>query len=84
MAGREQIITEECLSDKIRRLGDELEREIFDKPSGRLKDVVRRVEERMISQALAEAGGNRSRAARVLGLSRQGLLNKITAYSIAG
>jgi Nif-specific regulatory protein len=84
MAGRERIITEECLSDKIRRLGDELEREIFDKPSGRLKDVVRRVEKRMISQALAETGGNRSRAARMLGLSRQGLLNKITAYSITG
>ncbi len=84
MAGREQIITEECLSDKIRRLGDELEREIFNKQSGRLKDVVRRVEKRMISQALVEAGGNRSEAARSLGLSRQGLLNKINAYGITG
>jgi len=82
MAGRGQVITEECLSDKIKRLGDELEREIFDKPAGRLKDVVRRVEKRMISQALTESKGNRSQAARLLGLSRQGLLNKITAYGI--
>lgn len=82
MAGRERIITEECLSDKIRRLGDKLEQEIFNKPAGRLKDVVRRVEKRMICQALAEANGNRSQAARILGLSRQGLLNKITAYGI--
>ena len=82
MAGQSPVITEECLSDKIRTLGDAYEQEFFNAPSGRLKDVVRRLEQRMISQALAETGGNRSRAARILGLSRQGLLNKINAYEI--
>jgi two-component system NtrC family response regulator len=37
----------------------------------------------MIEQALTEAGGNRSQAAKKLGLSRQGLLNKISTYQIS-
>lgn len=82
MAGGEEILSEEFLSDKIRRLGDDFDRDALDKSSGRLKDVVRRVECRMIEEALEIAGGNRSRAAKSLGLSRQGLLNKITAYRI--
>ncbi len=82
MAGREIILTEEFLSDKIRRLGDGFDKEALEQPSGRLKDVVRRVECRMLKEALETAGGNRSRAAKSLGLSRQGLLNKITAYGI--
>jgi transcriptional regulator with PAS, ATPase and Fis domain len=37
----------------------------------------RELEKRMLQQALARSGGNRSRAARTLGLSRQGLYAKI-------
>ena len=36
-----------------------------------------------IAAALASEGGNRSRAATRLGLSRQGLLNKIARYELA-
>ncbi|MBL0732210.1 MAG: hypothetical protein JJW03_05085, partial [Desulfosarcina sp.] len=36
----------------------------------------------MVSEALRETAGNRSRAAGLLGLTRQGLLNKIVRYNI--
>ena len=82
MAGGEETLSEDFLSDKIRRLAGSFEKDDFDKSSGSLKDVVQRVECRMIEEALEGTGGNRSRAAKSLGLSRQGLLNKITAYRI--
>ena len=50
--------------------------------SGVLKDVVRQVEEQMVRETLARTDGNRSKAAKLLGLSRQGLLNKIAAYHV--
>ena len=42
--------------------------------SGRLADAREQFERRFVEVALARAGGNRARAARSLGLSRQGLL----------
>ncbi|MEQ1566607.1 MAG: sigma-54 dependent transcriptional regulator [Myxococcota bacterium] len=45
-----------------------------------LADQVDRLERRVIAAALAAEGGNRSRAARRLGLSRQGLANKLARY----
>jgi transcriptional regulator with GAF, ATPase, and Fis domain len=35
-----------------------------------------------VKDALRKTGGNRSQAARLLGLTRQGLLNKIRRYGI--
>jgi transcriptional regulator with PAS, ATPase and Fis domain len=42
--------------------------------TSRLADAVDQFERRFVEVALARAGGNRARAARALGLSRQGLL----------
>jgi DNA-binding NtrC family response regulator len=36
----------------------------------------------MIREALQRTGGNRTQAARALGLTRQGLFNKISRYDI--
>lgn len=47
-----------------------------------LEQQVRALEIRLIRQALQHASGNRSQAARVLGLSRQGLLKKIERYGL--
>ncbi|MBW2407425.1 MAG: sigma 54-interacting transcriptional regulator [Deltaproteobacteria bacterium] len=47
-----------------------------------LHDAVERMELQMVTRALGDAGGNRSKAARILGLTRQGLLNKIARYKI--
>jgi two-component system response regulator HydG len=43
---------------------------------------LKEMERELIRATLAETGGNRSEAARVLGISRQTLLNKIRQYGI--
>ena len=81
VAGRKNI-PPEFLSDKISppdlnySIGEGQEL------SASLKNAVCQLETRMIREALRKAQGNRSQAARALGLSRQGLLNKITAYHV--
>jgi Nif-specific regulatory protein len=82
MAGGSSTITEEMLSLKIRRIAHDSANESYRDSSETLKDLVGRVEGTKIREALAAAGGNRSRAAKKLGLSRQGLHNKIAAYKI--
>jgi Nif-specific regulatory protein len=47
-----------------------------------LSEVVERIEKQMITEALSRYKGNRSQAARTLGVTRQGLLNKINRYVI--
>lgn len=47
-----------------------------------LKEKVERLERREVVRALRSHDGNRTRAAEALGLSRQGLLNKIDRYEI--
>jgi len=49
-----------------------------------LKTAVAEIEQRMISEALRETKNNQQQAARLLGLSRQGLINKMKRYAIAG
>ena len=49
---------------------------------GKLPDEVRRLEIKMIRETLDGTGGNRSAAARILGLSREGLRKKMERYSI--
>ena len=82
MAAGGDLISYEMLSEKLRPAGTAaIESDLSF--SGSLKEAVSKVERRMIEQALAEAGGNRSQAAKNLGLSRQGLLNKISTYQIS-
>ncbi|MEE4242685.1 MAG: sigma 54-interacting transcriptional regulator [Desulfopila sp.] len=81
MAYGGKIISPDFLSDKIRRLVPDTSP--MDESCGAtLKDTVRQVERRMIDEALTSCQGNQSKAAKALGLSRQGLLNKIAAYNI--
>jgi len=47
-----------------------------------LSEARRRFEERYVRAALARAGGHRSRAARELGLSRQGLAKMLARLSL--
>ena len=49
----------------------------------RLADARLQFERRFVEVALARAGGNRSRAARALGLSRQGLLKTLARLGLA-
>ena len=47
-----------------------------------LKKATREVEERLISQALAEAGGSCANSAKLLGISHRALLYKIKRYGL--
>jgi Nif-specific regulatory protein len=47
-----------------------------------LKNAVAELERSMIEDALRTTGNNQQRAARMLGLSRQGLINKMKRYSL--
>jgi len=80
LAGDEAVISETYLSERIRQDADS------DSPAGAppatIQEATARLERKMVEDALHKSGGNRSRAARVLGLTRQGLLNKIRRYEI--
>jgi DNA-binding NtrC family response regulator len=49
---------------------------------GRFKDAVARIEKEMIEEALEAAHSNQCQAAKALGLSRQGLINKMKRYGV--
>jgi len=80
LAGSNKEISEDYLSSKIFNPTDNPRSAL--NPSGTLQEVTERIEKQMVREALATAGGNRSRASRLLGITRQGLLNKIKRYNI--
>jgi len=78
LASGEERIEVSHLSEKITGPGpvDQVPR------SGKMKDVLAQVEREMIARALERNGGNRTRAAAELGVSRWGLVQKIKTYEI--
>ncbi len=71
--------SQELLSFLAAGLPDTVERS--DEPAGySLPDAVEKVEMRLIKKALAETKGNKSQAARLLHITRQGLLKKMKRY----
>jgi len=81
LASAEEEIKEEHLSQKVRHGPGKIAG--LDGIEGRtIQEVTERIERRMIKEALRDSKGNRSQAARNLGLTRQGLLNKIGRYDI--
>ena len=80
LAGEDSEIKEAYLSEKITGSGEPVTPADLNGLS--LQEVTEQIERKMVTRALRETGGNRSQAARDLGLTRQGLLNKITRYEI--
>jgi Nif-specific regulatory protein len=80
LAGDDTEITEEYLSERIKALADY--DGTADAAPATIKEATAQVERQMVMGALRQSGGNRSQAARILGLTRQGLLNKIRRYEI--
>jgi DNA-binding NtrC family response regulator len=71
--GPEGVLTMESLGDLGGGLGPPMVRE----RTGALRERKRAFEVEMIRAALERAGGNKTRAARALGLTRQGLWKKL-------
>jgi Nif-specific regulatory protein len=80
LAGRTNEISEEYLSRKFFNSND-VRFQLLNK-SGTMQKVVERIEKQMIHEALEKTGGNRTHAAGILGITRQGLLNKVKRYHI--
>jgi Nif-specific regulatory protein len=73
------LVTEDDLSDSIRRVAAAPRAAL---EGGSLKDQVEDLERRLIRDALARTEQNQLRAARLLGLSRQGLIKKMKRYGL--
>jgi len=75
-----KLVQEENLSPHIRELKENIRLDST-KPLS-LKESVRQLEKRLIFETLEKCSHNQKRAATVLGLSRQGLINKMKRYGI--
>lgn len=79
------LIEEHDLPLRIRGTSSEKEDIFFEagKPlSKAIQAVTEKVEKRLIEKALEESGGNRTKAAQKLGISRKTLFNKMLHYKI--
>ncbi len=80
LAGTDREITKEHLSQKIKAHADD---NVFNVDTeSNLQAATEQLERQMITNALTKTEGNRSQASRILGLTRQGLINKIARYQI--
>ncbi len=85
---RAHIMTSDGANISVRslspRITQSLEKIVQRKPDHhiQLKDAVDELEHKMIQSALEACDGNRSLAAKRLGLSRQGLINKINKFGL--
>ncbi len=79
---RHTEIGEADLSDLIRNGGTRVGASAT-AAAGSLKEAVEQIERRMIQEALRACRHNQQRAAKRLGLSRQGLIKKMKRYGIA-
>ena len=82
LAGDAKKITKEHLSEKIRAPANPIP--LSENKEGSLQNLTEQLEQRLILETLNQTKGNRSETARRLGLSRQGLINKLTRYNIQG
>jgi Nif-specific regulatory protein len=76
-----KVVTEEDLSEALRNGGSKGGLAQF-LPAGSLKEIVTALEKRLIAEALQARRQNQQQAAKVLGLSRQGLIKKMKRYGI--
>ena len=77
---RGEVIVPADLPPNIQSLSGRDESQILDFPAGISLDEV---EKALILKTLEETGGNRSRAAEILGINRRTLLNKLKEYGIS-
>ncbi len=87
---RGKSITEDHLDGSIRNRSGSIqsfqpkEEPVAKSPTSRsLPDAVEQLERRLIEEALQNSGGNKQKAAQVLGLSRQGLIKKLKRLGVS-
>lgn len=81
MAGRDSVISRACLSPAV-VASEVVDGEVSFSQEGKLKDVLESVERDMIVATLKRCDGNKSEAARQLGISRSNLIAKAQSFGI--
>ena len=76
-----RVVGVEDLSESVRGDAPQAD-EAASSPADGLHQRVEALEREMIAASLAASGGNQQRAARDLGLSRQGLIKKMKRYGL--
>jgi len=76
-----RMVTEEDLSEAVRNGGSTRGLAQF-LPAGSLKETVATLEKRLIAEALQARQQNQQQAAKILGVSRQGLIKKMKRYGM--
>jgi len=82
LSGGAQVIGKEVLSEKL--LEGTTARFRKYKQLGAMPATVQGIEMEMISEYLEKTGGNKERAAKLLGISREGLRKKMKKYGMSG
>jgi Nif-specific regulatory protein len=91
-AETETIITPELLSSRLRQPEtaasdagggpDPGAEHASENPSGTLREIMDRYEKRILIQALAAHGNNKTSAAKTLGITREGLHKKLKGFGL--
>ncbi|MFM1847003.1 MAG: hypothetical protein RL417_477 [Pseudomonadota bacterium] len=81
MAGEAPVVSPEHLSPHVREGGANPKRAPV--VVGSLKTAIEELERGMIAAALEQTGGNKSEAARILGIARSNLIAKAQSYGIS-
>jgi len=75
------FILPDLLSPRIRKVENLLDK--VNPKRGTLKEVMEQVERWVLQEALREHGGNKSRAAATLGITREGLHKKLSKFGVS-
>jgi transcriptional regulator with PAS, ATPase and Fis domain len=81
LSGNEKLITPEIFSPRIRESGEKNKIQGA-RLSGKLKDALEELERDMIREGLRRTGWNKSVLAKELGISRAGLIMKVSKYGL--
>ena len=81
MSGSEPVIARSCLSPSILSVSEAGEGPAVER-TGALKEALESIERQMIVDALKRTGGNKSEAARQLGISRSNLIAKAQSFGL--
>jgi transcriptional regulator with PAS, ATPase and Fis domain len=83
LAENDSFIKPADLSEEVYKFSDNTETLAVINPKMTLKDAIEDLERRMIEKTMHDTKWNQSHAAKILGVSRQGLIKKLKRYKIS-
>ncbi|MGZ3441122.1 MAG: AAA-type ATPase lid domain-containing protein, partial [Polyangia bacterium] len=81
-ADPDTYITPDMLAPQIRKVEELLGRVAPERTKGSLKDQMEEIERHLLTEALREHHGNKTKTAETLGITREGLHKKLAKYGM--